>query len=260
MHIYWQSFVDNQAYLQRLQDYLNEIADPGTEVCVNGIAPPDRDFGRLTEFRCAVLAVDNALQAQDDGFDAFVMGHFQDPGLYTARSALSIPVIGAGESTLHWAAQLGRRIALVTIDLVFEVWHYEQAERYALGDRISHIVGMGAVPADFDAAFSGDEQAYLRLRDSFTALAQPLVEDGADVLIPAGVLPGLLLTRERGMRVGHAPVVSCASVPLKCAEVAVKLHALSGLEASRGPSFKQAPERAIEDFRSLVRDGRGSVS
>ena len=91
MHIYWQSFVDNQAYLQRLQDYLNDIADPGTEACVNGITPPGRNFGRLTEFLCAVLAVDNALQAQDDGFDAFVMGYFQDPGLYTACSALSIP-------------------------------------------------------------------------------------------------------------------------------------------------------------------------
>ena len=65
---------------------------------------------------------------------------------------------------------------MVTIDLVFEVWHYEQAERYALGDRISHIVGMGAVSADFDAAFAGEEQAYLRLR---------------------------------GMCVGHALVVSC---------------------------------------------------
>jgi allantoin racemase len=258
MRIYWQSFVDNDAYLARLEEYLNQIADPGTEVHVRGTAPPDRDFGRLTEFRCAILAVDNALQAEADGFDAFVMGHFQDPGLYTARSALSIPVIGAGEATLHWAAQLGRRIALVTIDACFEVWHYEQAERYALADRISHVVGMGAVPEDFSAAFAGDEEAYIRLRDNFIELAKPLVADGADVLIPAGVLPGLLLTREHGLCVGHAPIVSCASVPLKCAEVAAKLHALSGLQASRGPSFAQAPQRAIDDFRALVASGRGA--
>ena len=119
MRIFWQSFVDprqNKPYLERLEAYLNDISDPTTEVQVHGTTPPDRDFGRLAEFRCAVLAVNNAIDAEKAGYDAFVMGHFQDPGLYEARSALSIPVIGAGESTLHWAAQLGRRLALVTID------------------------------------------------------------------------------------------------------------------------------------------------
>ena len=259
MRIMWQSFVDNKPYLDRLEAYLNDIADPGTEVVVQGMSPPDRDFGRLTEFRCSVLAVDNALQAEEDGFDGFVLGHFQDPGLYPARAALSIPVTGAGESTLHWAAQLGRRIALVTIDDCFEVWHYEQADQYGLSDRLSHVVGMGAVPEDFSLAFAGDEAAYQRLHDHFVALATPLVESGADVLIPAGVLPGLLLTRTHGMRVGHAPVVSCANVPLKCAEVAVKLFTTSGLAPSPGPSFTPAPTRAKHDFRTLVREGRGSA-
>ena len=259
MRIFWQSFVDpreNKPYLYRLEAYLIDISDPTTEVQVHGTTPPDRDFGRLAEFRCAVLAVNNAIDAEKAGYDAFVMGHFQDPGLYEARSALSIPVIGAGESTLHWAAQLGRRLALVTIDPVFEVWHYEQADLYGLSHRISHVAGLGAVPEDFAQAFEGDESAYQRLRADFLREAEPLVADGADVIIPAGVLPGLLLTKERGMTVGHAPIVSCASVPLLCAEVAVKLHQLNGLEPSRGPSFRKAPERALADFQALVREGR----
>ncbi|MFT5389853.1 MAG: allantoin racemase [Gammaproteobacteria bacterium] len=260
MKIFWQSFVDptqNAAYLQRLASYLNEIADPGTTVEVHGTSPPDRDFGRLTEFRCSILAVDNALEAEASGFDAFVMGHFQDPGLYEARSALQIPVIGAGESTLHWAAQLGRRLALVTIDPVFEIWHYEQAERYGLRERISHVAGLGVVPEDFAAAFAGDDDAYARMLADFRTAAEPLVADGADVIIPAGVLPGLLLTREIGLTIAHAPIVSCASVPLKCAEVAVKLAQLTGLGPSRGPSFALAPDAAKRDFRALVRHGRG---
>ncbi len=94
MKIFWQSFVDassNAPYLAKLSSYLNEIAAPGTSVHVSGLTPPDRDFGRLSEFRCAVAAIDNGLQAEDDGFDAYVMGHFQDPGLYELRSALQIP-------------------------------------------------------------------------------------------------------------------------------------------------------------------------
>src|SRR5579875_777121 len=122
MRLFWQSFVDasqNPAYLDRLSRYLKEIAAPGTEVEVRGLTPPDRDFGRLTEFRCAILAVDAALAAEQQGYDAFVMGHFQDPGLYEARSAVRIPVVGAGEATVHVAAQFGRRIGLVSIDPVF---------------------------------------------------------------------------------------------------------------------------------------------
>ena len=97
MKIFWQSFVsqvNGASYLARLQDHLNEMAAPGTEVEVFGMDPPDRDFGRLSELRCGIQAIDAGLGAEEAGYDAFVMGHFQDPGLYELRSALRIPVKG----------------------------------------------------------------------------------------------------------------------------------------------------------------------
>lgn len=259
MKILWQSFVDpdqNAAYFAALHRDLNAIANLGTTVDVIGISPQDRDFGRLAEFRCAIVAVDNAIEAETNGYDAFVMGHFQDPGVYEARSAVRIPIVGAGEAALHYAAQIGRRIALVSIDPVFEVWHLEQAERYGLGDRVRHVAGLGVLPQDFAAAFAGDEAAYARMRDAFIACAEPLVRAGSDVVIAAGVLPGLMLGREKGLKVLHAPIVNCAAVALMTAEMSVRLRALNGLEASRGPSFALAPPRAIADFRALVAGGR----
>jgi allantoin racemase len=258
MRILWLSFVDaeqNAPYFERLSRYLNDIAAQDTTVDVAGTSPPDRDFSRLTEFRCAALAIDRCIQAEAQGFDAFVMGHFQDPGLYAARSAVRIPVVGTGEATLHLAAQLGRRLGLVSIDPVFEVWHHEQAERYGLRDRISGVVGLGLVPEDFGPAFAGDEAALARIRAMFEEKAFPLVAAGADVIIPAGVLPALLLCRQGGYRLRHAPVINCASVALKTAEMVVALHRLEGLEPSRGSSFALAPERAIKDFRQFVARG-----
>lgn len=262
MKIYWQSFVDASAsapYLERLDSYLNSIAAPGTSVHVAGLTPPDRDFGRLSEMRCSILAVDNGIGAADDGFDAYVMGHFQDPGLYALRSAIDIPVIGVGESTLFAAAQLGRRLGLVTLDPVYEVWHLEQADRYGLSGRVTHVAGLGCRPEDFSDAFAGDESARKRMLADFAACAQPMVDAGADVIVPAGVLPGLLLGGEHGFTVGHAPVVNCAAVGLKSAEMWVQLRALNGLAPSRGPSFALAPQRARDDFRRLVREGGGGV-
>ena len=229
MRILWLSFVDakrNAPYFERLSRYLNDIAAQGTTVDVVGTSPQDRDFGRLTEFRCAALAIDRCIEAEAKRYDAFIMGHFQDPGLYEARSAVRIPVVGAGEATLHFAAQLGRRLGLVSIDPVFEVWHYEQAERYGLRERISGVVGLGFVPEDFNPAFAGDEAALARMRAIFEEKADPLVAAGADVIIPAGVLPALLLCRKGGYKVRHAPVVNCASVALKQAEMAIALHRL----------------------------------
>jgi hypothetical protein len=66
MRIFWQSFVDasvNAPYMARLSEYLNNIAAPGTTVQVEGISPPDREFGRLAELRCAVQAIDNGIAA-----------------------------------------------------------------------------------------------------------------------------------------------------------------------------------------------------
>ena len=259
MRIWWQSFVDrsqNEPYFDRLAAYLAQIADPGTEVEVAGLSPPDRGFGRLTELRCAVLAVDNALEAAAQGYDAFTFGHFQDAGLYEARSDVDIPVVGLGEASLHWAAQLGRHLALVTIDPVFERYHLEQAERYGLGGRVRHVVALGLTVEDFAPAFAEDVGATARLAERFADAVRPAVDDGADVVVPAGALSALLLADERGLTVGHAPVVNSVAVALKLTEVAVKLRELSGLGPSRGPSFAAPPQVALDDFRRFVSRGR----
>ncbi len=259
MRIWWQSFVDlgqNEAYRDRLTAYLGEIAEPGTEVTVVGMTPSIRGFGRLAELRCATLAIDNALDAAEQGYDAFAVGHFQDSGLYEARSAIDIPVVGLGESTLHWAAQLGRQLALVSIDPVFDRFHLEQADRYGLGSRVTSVTGMGAVVEDFAPAFAREGDAYPSLLDRFRRLVEPLVEGGADVVVPAGALPALLFAGERGFTVGVAPVVNCVAVALKQTEATVRLRELTGVGPSRGPSFAAAPSEAIEDFRRLLGDGR----
>lgn len=260
MKIWWQSFIDAQtsaAYIARLSDYLNAIASPGTEVEVQGITPPDRGFSRLSELRCAISAINNGIEAAERGYDAVVMGHFQDPGLYELKSAVGIPVIGTGEATLHLAAQYGRHLGLVTLDDVFRCMHREQADLYGLGARVTHVAGLNAQPADFSAAFAGVSAAKTRMIEALRAVAAPMVADGADVIIPAGVLPGLLVSAEFGLRIGHAPVVNCAAVALMQAEMQVRLRQLNGLEPAGGGFCARAPAQAVADFKALAAKGVG---
>ena len=78
-----------------------------------GIRPPDQALHRITEFRCAARAIDNAVRAGEEGFEAVLFGHFQDSGLWEARSAAAVPVIGMGEASMLYSLQLGRTFGML---------------------------------------------------------------------------------------------------------------------------------------------------
>lgn len=251
MIIRWQSFVNsevNKPYIDRLHGYLNSIAAPGNQVEIVEMYPPARDFGRLQEFRCAQTVVKNAIQAERDGCGAFVIGHFQESGLYEARASCSIPITGMGEATLLWASHLGRRVGLISLDDAFEVIHLEQMERYSLLGRLAGIKGINFAVADFAAAFDGEESAYQRIVAKFSEAARALIALGADVLVPAGGLFGLLTADKVGFVVDGAPVIPCTPITLGWAEMSLKLHTNQGLAPSRRPSFALSTDRAIQDF------------
>src|SRR5580658_9086656 len=103
IRIWYQSYVDyanGKIYWDRLRA---QIADPGTVIDVKGITPHDSYAHPIVEFRCAREVICNAVAAEEQGYDAFVIGHFQDAGLYEARSVVDIPVLALGESSMLYA-------------------------------------------------------------------------------------------------------------------------------------------------------------
>jgi Asp/Glu/hydantoin racemase len=89
VRIWYQSFVDyenGKTYWDRLRKHLEAVVDPGTTVDIKGITPHDSYAHALVEMRCAREVICNAVRAEREGYDAFVIGHFQDAGLYEARS------------------------------------------------------------------------------------------------------------------------------------------------------------------------------
>jgi allantoin racemase len=250
MRIWYQSFVDPEEqapYMDRLRDRLQRLAASGVTIDVFGIAPPDRFFHPLTEFRCADQAIRNALTAEREGYDAFVIGHFQEPGLTECRGAVGMPVIGLGEAAMLFACSIGRRFGLVTIDPVFVPWHEEQIVRHGLERRCA---GVRAITADlprFMRAFT-DEREREAVRADFAAQVAPLIARGADVLIAAGGLPMLLFVEEQPFAIAGAVVLEGIATVLKTAEMAVALCRVTGVAASRSGLYGKAPAGAIADF------------
>ncbi len=59
--------------------------------------------------------VDCAIEAEKAGYDALFINTVGDYGIDEMRSSVDIPVVGAGEATMHLAGTLGRRFSIVTV-------------------------------------------------------------------------------------------------------------------------------------------------
>jgi allantoin racemase len=85
--------------------------------------------------------------AEDDGYDAAVIGCSGDPGLFEARRMLRMPVTAPLEAALHLAATLHPRVAILVADgFEAHVLYQDLARHYGLGHLISEIL---TVPMDY---------------------------------------------------------------------------------------------------------------
>lgn len=253
--LWYQSFVhpvEQAPYIGRLQAFLDQVAAPDIRFEVHGLDPPDRHFHALTEFRCAAQVIRHAIEAERNCYNAFVIGHFQEPGLLEIRGAVDIPVIGLGEANLLAALAMGGRIGLVTIDPSFITWHERQVMAHGLDQR---VVGVRAIRADlggFMRAFT-DTASYAQVRAAFVEQVRPMVANGAEVILPAGGLPMLLFARECPFVIDGALVLSGIAVAAKAAEMALALHRLTGSVISRRGTYAKASAACIEEYMTVLR-------
>ena len=250
MKIWYQSYVDaehGQSYWDFLGKHLEQITDAGTTVDIKGITPHDSYAHPIVEFRCAREVICNAVRAEQEGYDAFIVGHFQDAGLYEARSVVDIPVVGLGESSMLYTCQLGQRIGIVTINPRYISWFHQQIKKYGLDERVTGVHAMTFQPGQILDAF-GDDNKLDTVAGLFEDQAIPLVENNVDVLIPGGGIPMLLFSQIQQHAVAGAPVINGIPIVVKMAEMAVKLKQTTGLSVSRVSDFMKPPQAVIEEF------------
>lgn len=248
--LWYQSYVDYEngaEYWDRLAPHLDVVSGWDTQVDIRGITPFDNYAHPLVEMRCAREMICNAVQAEREGYDAFIVGHFQDAGLYEARAAVDIPVIGLGEATLLWSCQLGQRLGIVTINPRFIPWFHHQVGKYGLRERVTGIHAMSFEPGQILAAYENDEKAN-KVKHLFEEQGKPLVAKGTDVLIPGGGIPMLLFSAFRDHQIDGAPVINGIPIAVKMAEMAVEMRRLTGQSVSRVGDFAKAPAHIIEEF------------
>jgi allantoin racemase len=148
--------------------------------------------------------------------DAVVIACFSDPGLDDARRIVSIPVVGIEESSLHLAAQLGRRFTILTSRAARVPAKIAHVARLGLSSRLASVrpLEMGVLEMDADP-----ERAVARILEVGGGAVR---EDGAEVIVlGCAGLAGHAATL--GPTLG-VPVIDPSPVALATAEMLVRLQ------------------------------------
>ena len=234
-------------YIAKVEAHFKAILEPDFSFSFNTTTPPATTTHALTEYRVGRNFIRNAVQAEREGYAAVAVTHFQDPGLSEAKSAVGIPVLGLGETTLYFACTLGRKLGLVTINPAFIPWHEDQIIKYGLQQRVVGVRAVNASVLDYIEAFAS-KPAYEALAPKWERECRTLLDAGADVIVPAGGIPMMLFGGAPGANIDGAPIVNGMTVIAKSAEMAIKLRQLGLGEVSRRSNFACPPDKALQEF------------
>ncbi len=260
--LWFQSFTDpdsDRAYFDRLVDFVRSAVTPDAVVHVYGIRPGDHDLHPVTELRGSLTTLRAALRAKAEGYDALVIGHFQEPGLEIVRAAVDLPIIGLGESTMLHACTIGRKIGLVTINPVFIPYHERQIAAAGLSDRVVAVRAIASEVKDYMRAF--DDSAFReQMFADFLSQAQPLIDDGVEVIVPAGGLPMLLFGQQTGTAPDGVAILNGLPVAMEAAQSAVRLRANYGIAPARVGTYRPPTVNALDQLLAGLAEDSGIVA
>ena len=226
-------------YKASLEKHAREVLDPQQAVEVHGLpkgayrgrSPTAALSNAFAHHRILDPVLDNAVRAERQGFDAFVVGSYSEPFLRELRSAIDIPVVSIAEATFLVACSIGRHAAPISNDPGIARLVRQSIDTHGLSERIQSPRSITPPLNELQLADAFSNP--LHLIQSFTETAQKAIDDGADVIIPAeGVLSEFLYTNKVTM-IDSVPVIDSFAVTWAYAAMMVNLRSRTGLAISR---------------------------
>ncbi len=261
MKIWHQSYAQLDAhtvYRAALEEHLNSVAAPETEIVIHGMDPatkPAFETGKKDlaypyfQFLHANQFLDYVMQAEREGYDAYLMSTFPDPYLDIAQTLVDIPVVGFGFSSMHTAAYLGRHFGIICFLEDLMPYYVENVRKYGLERLGGDIRCLGLSYTDIHAGFEDPSLVI----ETFSKVARELMETaGVDVILAGEGPLGLLLHKNGIHRIDDAPIIDGFATTLKTAEMLVSLRRSSGMSvARRGYFHHRPPQQRIDELQKF---------
>lgn len=233
-----------KAELARRGALLRTWAMPGTTVDIIDVnRGPASIESMYEEYLSIPAAAERAVELEQDGYDAAVLGCFGDPGLDALRELVCMPVVGPGEAGFHAAAMSGYRFSVITITQSVIGPTFRQVANAGLRDRLAsvRVVDTPVLSLANDRA----ETVRRVVEQGRVALEQ----DGADTLVLGCMTMGFLEIAEEVSSILEVPVINPGRMALATAEAL----ASAGVRHSKR-AFMTPPKVAagLTDIAGLV--------
>jgi Asp/Glu/hydantoin racemase len=239
-------------YGQILKLVIEACADPGTEVHVQGVHE-SAGIGvhyRLLEYHDTREVVYNAMRAEREGYDAFLIGNASDAGLLIAREVANIPVLALTETSLLVSCMMGASIGLITVSDKWNARIMENVRRCGMENRVVGVEGLGTSPLELKNAMV-DARRRDKVVADFRASALRLLDKGAEVIIPAGGDVIVFLAQMGMFEIERAPIVNGIVELVKMGEATVKLKSYTKRFTSKRFGFSAPSGELLERVRKF---------
>ncbi len=255
MKLWYQSLArqtEATPYGDALRRVIGAACDPGTTVHLQGVAE-SAGIGvhyRFLEYHDTREVIGNVMKAEQEGYDAFLIGNISDAGIREARELANIPVLGLCETSIHIACMMGASFSFVGISPKWTPRVLENVNRYGVERRLVAIEPMSTSPLDLKRCFV--DPGYLQvILQQFNECAQRLLDKGSEVIIPAGGDIIVFLADAGIHKVGNAPILNGIIELVKMGELAVKLKRLTGRFTSKQGGYATPSGDFLERIRNF---------
>jgi Asp/Glu/hydantoin racemase len=222
-----------QPYQEACERYVPKIARPGTEVrfASTDKRAPNMIISTYIQYLHLGQVIDNAIQAEKDGYDAFVIGGMRDLGYTELREVVDIPVLFISEVAYHHACMLAEKFAVIHSDEHPLQVAQSIIERYGLENHVVEGGHVGYSQTDLIAAFKNNPS---KIVQDLRRAAEDPIRRGAGLLVPGFAAINVFLG-EMGIRdFDGVPILDCQAVAIKTAEMMVDMRRL-GMPKPGGP-------------------------
>lgn len=201
--------------LERRKRILNEFTSDGFNIDIRSTTVgPEAIESYCDEFLCVPDTLRVAIEAERNQYSAIILGCFGDPGIEALRESLTIPVIGPGEVSMHFASMLGRKFSIVTVLRNVVAPLEDLARKIGLIDRLASIRVIN--------------RSVLSIEDKSEEVGKELVkagriaiDDGADTLILGCMSEAFLGLSNKMQDELGVPVVDPVGTSVKFAEALI---------------------------------------
>lgn len=233
-------------YNDIIQNILNQAKRPDAEVVVDNLSkgPTYLDYHYYKNFIVGEL-IERGIQAEKDGYDGVIFGCMLDPGVFEAKENVDIPLIGTHEPTIHIAAMLGHRFAVVTNSDKSAPSMANLVRHYGLEDK---CVGSGSIQMSLDEIFDDPSQCK---KNTLDAIAWSKAK-GADVMVAACTIQSAYFMDAYGLSketfsIDGITYVDPNIAGLKTCEMLIDLHKM-GISLSRNGLFGKPQDFSLSDY------------